>query len=428
MIRSPRKRKHKHGPLAGIALTGVLLAAALLVEDHLTRRRDEAPARETPPSVEAREPEDALAPPARPAEGRVDSLHLPRRKPGVSGDREERRELPGPDSLFHMAGVQVRLHRDEEAIATYGRLADAYPGHDLADDALWLAAKAAERSSDFTRARRLFRRLVDRYPGSPMREDAMWSAAFMLYCDERYRESLQSFRRVGGEASEPHIVDQSLFWAAKSALHLGLEGQARELFRRAAGNFPRSYYSARAVSMGYRGDPGKGRGHAHPEPAAAGSTWDQVKTAAREAGVDPYLVMAVIRQESCFEEHAESRAGALGVMQIMPRTARSLARKVGLGAFEKGLLSDPAVSIRMGSRYLGEQIRSFASGPTRQVGFELGLAAYNAGPKAAHQWVRRFPLDDPDAFVERIPYRETRLYVKKVLRNYAVYKSALSSA
>ena len=428
-MRSPKKRKRRHGPLAGIALTGALLAAALLVEDHLARRPGEAPAQETPPPVESREAEDALEPPpARPHDGRVDSLSIPRRKPGVSGDREERRELPGPDSLFHLGGVQVRLHRDAEAIATYGRLADAYPGHDLADDALWLAAKAAERSSDFTRARRLFRRLVDRYPGSPMREDAMWSAAFMLYCAERYRESLQSFRRVGGEASEPHIVDQSLFWAAKSALHLGLERQAGELFQRAADNFPRSYYSARAVSMGYGGDRGKGGGHEHPEPAAAESTWDQVKTAAREAGVDPYLVMAVIRQESCFEEHAESRAGALGVMQIMPRTARSLAEEVGLGAFEKGLLSDPAVSIRMGSRYLGEQIRSFASGPTREVGFELGLAAYNAGPKAAHQWVRRFPLDDPDAFVERIPFRETRLYVKKVLKNYTVYKSALSSA
>ena len=122
-----------------------------------------------------------------------------------------------------------------------------------------------------------------------------------------------------------------------------------------------------------------------------------MRTAAGEAGLDPYLVLAVIRQESHFEEQAESHAGALGVMQIMPRTGRSLASKVGMGDFEKGLLADPEVSIRMGSCYLGEQMRSFASGRTREVGFELGLAAYNAGPSAAKQWVGRLPLDDADA-------------------------------
>ena len=138
-----------------------------------------------------------------------------------------------------------------------------------------------------------------------------------------------------------------------------------------------------------------------------------MKTAAREAGLDPFLVLAVIRQESYFDDGAVSRAGAVGLMQIMPKTGRTLARSAGVGRFEKRMLFDPEVSIRMGSRYLGEQMRTFASGQTREVGFELGLAAYNAGPSAAHKWVRRFPLDDPDAFVERIPYKETRLVREK---------------
>ena len=138
-------------------------------------------------------------------------------------------------------------------------------------------------------------------------------------------------------------------------------------------------------------------------------------------------MLAVIRQESYFDDNAVSRAGAVGLMQIMPKTGRTLARSAGVGRFEKRMLYDPEVSIRMGSQYLGEQMRTFASGRTREVGFELGLAAYNAGPSAAHKWVRRFPLDDPDAFVERIPYKETRLYVKKVLKSYNIYK-ALSSA
>ena len=80
-------------------------------------------------------------------------------------------------------------------------------------------------------------------------------------------------------------------------------------------------------------------------------------------------------------------------------------------------------------RRLNAQLKgAFAAGRTREIGFELGLAAYNAGPSAARQWVRHLPLDDADTFVERIPYKETRIYVKKVLKNYTVYKTAMSSA
>ena len=85
------------------------------------------------------------------------------------------------------------------------------------------------------------------------------------------------------------------------------------------------------------------------------------------------------------------------------------------------------MSIRLGSRFLGDQVQRFASGPTAKLGFELGLAAYNAGPRAATAWTKRFSYADPDTFVERIPYRETRKYVKLVLKNYAIYK-ALSEA
>ena len=414
--------------MLGIALTGVFLAGALLIEARLALGPADGAA-EKGPGAQEREPADAggggLSPEHRGT--RTDSLAVPPAVPGAAGERDE--QPADPDSLYEMGGIQVRRHRDAEAVVTFARLAAEHPGHEQADDALWQAAKAAERGGDYTRARDLFGQLVDEHPHSPMRDQANWSAAFMLYCAGRYRESLYMFQKVGVEASEPHLVDQSFFWAGKSARHLGLEPEAGVLFQAAADNFPRSYYSARAVSMGYRGSKGRRHGdHHHPDPDDAGLTWEHVRTAAGEAGLDPYLVLAVIRQESRFEEQAESHAGALGVMQIMPRTGRSLASKAGMGDFEKGLLSDPEVSIRMGSRYLGEQMRSFSSGRTREVGFELGLAAYNAGPSAAKQWVRRLPLDDADAFVERIPYKETRLYVKKVLKNYTVYKTALSSA
>ena len=411
--------------MTGIALTGVFLAGALLMETRLALRSPDGAAEKAPAARQPADPSGRGPSPERQGTG-TDSLSLPPAVPGAAGERDE--QPADPDSLYETGGIQVRLHRDEEAVVTFARLAAEHPGHELADEALWQAAKAAERGGDYTRARDLFGQLVDEHPDSPMRDQANWSAAFMLYCAERYRESLYLFQRVGVDASEPHLVDQSFFWAGKSARHLGLEREAEVLFQTVADQFPRSYYSARAVSMGYRGSPGRSGDHQHPAPDGAGFSWEQVRTAAGEAGLDPYLVLAVIRQESHFEEQAESHAGALGVMQIMPRTGRSLASKVGMGDFEKGLLADPEVSIRMGSCYLGEQMRSFASGRTREVGFELGLAAYNAGPSAAKQWVGRLPLDDADAFVERIPYKETRIYVKKVLKNYTVNKTALSSA
>ena len=87
-----------------------------------------------------------------------------------------------PDALYRIGGIQVRRNRDKAAIATYERLVAQHPEHRLADDALWQAAKAAERGSDFMLARDLFSRLANRYPDSPKSDESRWSAAFMLYC------------------------------------------------------------------------------------------------------------------------------------------------------------------------------------------------------------------------------------------------------
>ena len=110
-------------------------------------------------------------------------------------------------------------------------------------------------------------------------------------------------------------------------------------------------------------------------------------------------------------------------MQIMPKTGKTLATHLGMQRFKHSSLYDPDVSIRLGSYFLGDQVRQFTNGATADMGFELGLAAYNAGPHNARQWLERFPHDDVDAFIERIPFKETRLYVKLVLKNYAIYKA-----
>ena len=175
MQRPSRKRKQEFGPVTGIALTGVFLAGALLIEARLALRPADEAAEKGPA---AQEPADAGAGGFSPEQGtRTDSLALPPAVPGA-GERDE--QPADPDSLYEMGGIQVRRHRDQEAVVTFARLADEHPGHELADEALWQAAKAAERGGDYTRARDLFGQLVDEHPRSPLRDQANWSAAFML--------------------------------------------------------------------------------------------------------------------------------------------------------------------------------------------------------------------------------------------------------
>lgn len=124
--------------------------------------------------------------------------------------------------------------------------------------------------------------------------------------------------------------------------------------------------------------------------------------------VDSWLLMAVARRESAFNPHARSHAGALGLMQLMPGTARDVARKVGINLKNSEAVLDPAINIELGSRYLASLMERYGDNRI------LALAAYNAGPHRVDRW-----LDEThtpfDVFIESIPFYETREYVQAVL-------------
>lgn len=137
---------------------------------------------------------------------------------------------------------------------------------------------------------------------------------------------------------------------------------------------------------------------------------------ARERGVDPYLVAGLIRQESMFSAAISSPVGAVGLMQIMPRTGAGLAQGAGISGFEDDMLKLPEINLHLGVRYFAEMLRRY-DGNLPAV-----LAAYNAGPGRVTRW-REFPeWKDPELFTERIPYTETRDYVKKVQQNRVLYR------
>ncbi len=140
------------------------------------------------------------------------------------------------------------------------------------------------------------------------------------------------------------------------------------------------------------------------------------------AEVEQAAIYAVVRQESRFRTDAVSSAGARGLMQLMPATARETAKKVGVDYSKGRLTSDPAYNALLGSTYLADQLSTFDGS------LVLAAAAYNAGPGNARKWIRQYgdPRSDevdPVDWVERIPYQETRKYVQRVVGNYLVYKA-----
>ncbi len=132
--------------------------------------------------------------------------------------------------------------------------------------------------------------------------------------------------------------------------------------------------------------------------------------------LDPYLIAGLIRQESEFNPTAVSRAGAIGLMQLMPATGRELARRLNVARFTTRRLREPDISLRLGSFHFKQVVARF------QGDLELSLAAYNAGESRADRWVTWGDFDEPGEFVETIPFTETRGYVQSVLRNRDMYR------
>ncbi len=144
---------------------------------------------------------------------------------------------------------------------------------------------------------------------------------------------------------------------------------------------------------------------------------DEITTQAKRRGLDPFLVAGLIRQESLFNPTAKSVAGAIGLMQVRPPTGRELARKDGVNGFQNAHLQRPELNIRLGTLFFSDLLNRY-DGRVSYV-----LAAYNAGPSRVARWRDLPEAVDPDLFAERIPFRETRDYVKVVQQNARIYQA-----
>jgi soluble lytic murein transglycosylase len=143
--------------------------------------------------------------------------------------------------------------------------------------------------------------------------------------------------------------------------------------------------------------------------------WDLIQKYSSAHSLDPYLITALMAQESTFTAEIRSSANARGLMQVMPATGRTYARRLGIRPFSTGSLSQPETNVRIGTRYFKDLMDRFGAR-------HYALAAYNAGEMRVGQWLKEAPGLPPDEFIDNIPFPETQNYVKRILGTVEDYR------
>jgi soluble lytic murein transglycosylase len=359
------------------------------------------------------------------------------------------------EALYLKARVLEDQSREAEAIAAYRQVAANYPTREAAAASLWRLGWLSYLKRDAQAAQQSWMRLAELGSAGAYRYPALYWAgrareqvggdALKLYgrilaeAPRSYYGLLASARigrtKDGGVTSsislpaEPReaIASDPGFARVETLRRINLaEDAAQELEYavQGAGADPVRLYGlagawveAERYHMALR----IMRRHFQPaaatgDPALPRAFWeiyypwgwrDDVLAASQGVKLDPYLVAAVVREESSYYPRAVSRAGARGLMQLMPTTARLLA--------PAGDLDNPAFNIQLGTRFLAGLLREF-NDP------RLALAAYNAGPTRVRQWWASRRSDDIEVFVEQIPFDETRLYVKRIVISWDEYR------
>jgi soluble lytic murein transglycosylase len=149
--------------------------------------------------------------------------------------------------------------------------------------------------------------------------------------------------------------------------------------------------------------------------------WPLIEKYSRQNDLDPYLITALMAQESTFTAEIRSSANARGLMQLMPSTARRYASKLGIRPFTTALLAQPEINVRIGSYYFKELMDQFG-------GAHYALAAYNAGEHRVVRWLKEAPGLPTDEFIDNIPFPETQTYVKRILGTAEDYRRLYGNA
>ncbi len=325
--------------------------------------------------------------------------------------------------LARMRLGQIRLQQDDEeaAVEVFGSYLEEFPnGRRWAEAAYWVGRTLVALGRDEDAREYL----------SEIRDRDVLSYYGVLVSDlleEPFRPDVPA-----GPVSAPRrwLRDElrTLYLLVAAGLDIGVEAHVDGLIARTEESVPEALdladaliergFSIEGINVGWAlladGAPQSKRllRVLYPFPYR-----ELVTREASEREIDPIFLAALIRQESAFTPRIHSPAGAIGLMQVMPATGRELARSQGIRGFTAASLETAEINLHLGTRFLLDMERRYADGK-----LPLVLSAYNAGPTRARRWRQLPEFADPLRFTERIPFDETRGYVKNVTRNIGVYQ------
>jgi len=375
---------------------------------------------------------------------------------------------PFADELLNnLASAHIIDDEDIEADAVFREILERYPAGRFAERAAWKAGWWSYRQGRFAEALQVFDKGSAQFPRSDYRPSWLyWSGraaqqagdvetavarlrlAATDYHNSYYgRLAVTRLQGVRGTAIAPTLQRQAAATPAiptagriASLLSLGLNREAMNELQYAQRVWGDSPALQATIALTHRrlGNVRAGINamkRAYPQYLAAGGEtmpseilrvifpvdyWPLLQKYAKDRKLDPFTVAALVAQESNFDPVVVSHANAYGLMQILPSTGRSYARKLGVRPFSTNRLKDAEINVRLGTQIFADDIRKFG-------GVHFALAAYNAGASRVVRWQREKPGLPQDEFIDDIPFPETQNYVKRILGTAEDYRYLYSS-
>jgi soluble lytic murein transglycosylase len=372
------------------------------------------------------------------------------------------------ETLNNLGTHYILINRDADAAATFAELYQKFPGGSRAERAAWKSGWWSYRTGDFAATVKVFEGAAAAFPRSDYRPSFLYWAARAhaklgagAQAQARYRLVFTDYgnsyygrlahkhvgRAVAGAAAADVPVAASHLPIASAAPRPPTEERIRLLLgnglyddaiaelryaQRVWGTSPAieatmawAYHQKgelrRAITLMRRAYPQSMTASGHELPVEIRQVlfplvyWDLIKKQSQVYELDPYIIAALIGQESTFDPDIRSVANAWGLMQVVPATGRRLATALKIRRFSTKTLTNPEINIRLGTLYFARLVKQFG-------GTHYALASYNAGENRVVRWKAERPGMDEDEFIDDIPFPETQNYVKRILGTAEDYR------
>jgi soluble lytic murein transglycosylase-like protein len=342
------------------------------------------------------------------------------------------------ENLWVLGWTYFLAKRTDDALRTFERYEQRFPDGDYLSNSLFWSGKIYDRLGDRAKRDAKWHELEAKYPygyfsyrarelagEAPVAPSEIANGNVFPNVDALIASTndprLDAVRELAALGLYPEATAEMKRLAAAYPTNLGIAYMLADLYVQAGQPFSANNVLQRRFRDFVRHG-GSGVPHRFWEILFPLQYWDTIKSEAEKRQLDPYLIASIIRQESGFEPSTVSNAGAVGIMQIMPAEAATIATAAGMTAPTREQLFDPRTNIAIGAAEFAQKLARMNGNPI------LAIAAYNAGEDVVGKWIAQTPVDDVDLFVESIPYAETRLYVKTVSRNRFEYRRIYENA